>query len=306
MSETGHIPVLLREVLDGLAVKSGGWYVDCTVGLGGHSAAILEASAPDGQLLGLDADERSLEQARLHLKPFGDRAHLVHANFRALEQVAQQYGISRVDGIFLDLGLSSWQLADTERGFSFQTGGPADMRFDATTGASAAELVNTLSEEELASILWKFGEEPRSRRIARALIAARPIQTSNEIAAVVEGMTGRRRRIHPATRTFQALRIAANQELEGLKDVLPQAVRLLAPQSRLAVISFHSLEDRIVKEYFRQESKDCICPPKVPVCVCGHRATIRLITKRPIAPSNDEIATNPRARSAKLRIAEKL
>ena len=305
MNDTEHTPVLLHEALQGLAVKPEGWYVDCTVGLGGHSRAILEASAPGGRLLGLDADVESLELARLHLRSFGERARLVHGNFRHLEQIALQNGVSQANGILMDLGLSSWQLASA-RGFSFQQDGRADMRFDATQGASAADLVNTLSEAELAQLLWRYGEEPFARRIARALVAARPIGTSGELADVIARTVGRRGRIHPATRSFQALRIAANAELDALEEALPQAVRLLASGGRLAVISFHSLEDRIVKQFFRRESRDCICPPGAPGCVCGHRAVIRMISRKPVSPAQAEIAANPRARSAKLRIVEKL
>jgi len=305
MNDTEHTPVLLHEALQGLAVRPEGWYVDCTVGLGGHSRSILEASAPGGRLLGLDADAESLEKVRQHLRSYGERARLVHGNFRNLEQIALENGVSQANGILMDLGLSSWQLA-SERGFSFQQDGRADMRFDVTQGASAAELVNTLSESELAQLLWRYGEEPFARRIARALVAARPISTSGELADVIARAVGRRGRIHPATQSFQALRIAVNAELDALEEALPQAVRLLTSGGRLAVISFHSLEDRIVKQFFRQESRDCICPPEAPGCVCGHRAVIRIIAKKPISPAQAEIAANPRARSAKLRIAEKL
>ncbi len=306
MNKVKHTPVLLDEVLKGLAVKPTGWYVDCTVGLGGHSLAILEASAPEGRLLGLDADAEALEQARRNLSRFGERVRLVHGNFRDLEQIAFQHGVDQANGILMDLGLSSWQLAAADRGFSFQEDGPADMRFDRTQGLSAADLVNTLSEEDIATLLWRYGEEPKARRIARALVAARPIRTTGELVDIVCRVVRRRGRIHPATRTFQALRIGVNRELEALEEVLPQAIRILAPKGRLAVISFHSLEDRIVKRFFRREAKDCICPPNIPMCVCDHHATIRVITKRPITPSQEEVARNPRARSAKLRIAEKL
>lgn len=306
MNRTEHEPVLLNETLKGLGVKPAGWYVDCTVGLGGHSQAILEASEPDGRLLGLDADSESLEQARLNLSRFGDRVRLVHGNFRDLEQIARQNGVNQANGVLMDLGLSSWQLAAAERGFSFQEDAPADMRFDRTQGLSAADLVNMLPEEDIVAALWQYGEEPRARRIARALVEARPIRTTGELADIVCRVVRRRGRIHPATRTFQGLRIAVNRELEALEEALPQAVTILAPGGRLAVISFHSLEDRIVKLFFRQEAKDCICPPRSPACVCGHRATLRVITKKPVSPSEEEIARNPRARSAKLRVAERL
>ncbi|GAB4403658.1 MAG: 16S rRNA (cytosine(1402)-N(4))-methyltransferase RsmH [Anaerolineales bacterium] len=306
MDQPAHTPVLLNEAVEALAIRPFGWYVDCTVGLGGHSQAILEASQPDGRLLGLDADARSLELARQRLAAFGDRAVLVHANFRDLERVARDHGVDTANGIVMDLGLSSWQLADSARGFSFHDVGGLDMRFDPSEGASAADLVNTLPEDELAALIWRYGEEPKARPIARAIVRARPIATAGQLAEVIARAVGRRGRIHPATRTFQALRIAVNRELDNLEAALPQAVRLLVPGGRLAVISFHSLEDRIVKTFFRNESRDCICPPGIPQCICGHRATLGIVTKKPITPSPREVSANPRARSAKLRVAERL
>ncbi len=306
MIEPAHTPVLVNEVVEALAIRPFGWYVDCTVGLGGHSRAILEASAPDGRLLGLDADARSLELARQRLAAFGERVVLVHANFRDLERVARDKGVGTANGIIMDLGLSSWQLADSARGFSFHDEGGLDMRFDPSQGVSAADLVNTLPEDELAALIWRYGEEPKARPIARAIVGARPIATAGQLAGAIARAVGKRGRIHPATRTFQALRIAANRELENLEAALPQAVRLLGPGGRLAVISFHSLEDRIVKTFFRNESRDCICPPRLPQCVCGHRATLRIVTKKPITPGPREVSANPRARSAKLRVAERL
>jgi len=306
MNETAHTPVLLQEVLEGLAVRPGGWYVDCTVGLGGHSRAILEASSPGGRLLGLDADPQTLGQARLRLSEFGSRARLVCGNFSELAQIAQENGVLQANGILMDLGLSSWQLADADRGFSFQQDGAVDMRFNPDKGDSAADLLNTLPESELAELIWKYGEEPESRRVARAIVAARPIHRTSELAEVVAGAIRKRGKIHPATRTFQALRIAVNRELESLEEALPQAAQLLAPGARLAVISFHSLEDRIVKTFFRNESRDCICPPGLPGCVCNHRAIVWMVSKKPITPGPREIAANPRARSAKLRIVERL
>ncbi|MGB9593673.1 MAG: 16S rRNA (cytosine(1402)-N(4))-methyltransferase RsmH [Anaerolineae bacterium] len=306
MDQPAHTPVLLNEVVEALAIRPFGWYVDCTVGLGGHSQAILEASQPDGRLLGLDADAHSLELARQRLTAFGDRAVLVHANFRDLERVARDAGVDAANGIVMDLGLSSWQLADSARGFSFHDTGSLDMRFDPSEGAGAADLVNALPEDELAALIWRYGEEPKARPIARAIVRARPIATAGQLAEVIARAVGRRGRIHPATRTFQALRIAVNRELESLEAALPQAVRLLAPGGRLAVIAFHSLEDRIVKTFFRNESRDCICPLGIPQCICGHRATLRIVTKKPITPGPREVSTNPRARSAKLRVAERL
>ncbi len=302
-----HVPVLLCEVVSGLQVRPGGRYIDATVGGGGHAAEILEASAPDGMLLGLDRDPAALKTARARLASFGERATLVHSSFARLEQVARERGLAPVDGILFDLGLSSLQLANPDRGFSFMSEGPLDMRFDTTSGSTAAELINTLSAEELADIIYRYGEERQSRRIARAIVDARPVETTEELVDVIKRAVGRRRgRLHPATLTFQALRIAVNDELDALESALPQAVELLAPGGRLGVISFHSLEDRIVKHFMRRESRDCICSRKMPICTCDHRATLRVITHDIIRPTEDEIEANPRSRSARLRIAERL
>jgi 16S rRNA (cytosine1402-N4)-methyltransferase len=309
-----HIPVLYEEVLAGLQIQPGGRYIDATLGAGGHAAGILQASTPDGQVLGLDADPAAIAFAREILDPFGTRALLQTANFQDLKTVAMSLGFERVDGILLDLGLSSRQLADAQRGFSFSREGPLDMRFNPDHGPSAADLVNSLPEADLADLLWRYGEERYARRIARAIVAARPVTTTRQLAGLVakevarKGGRGRagRRRIDPATRTFQALRIAVNEELEALARALPQARDLLRPGARLAVISFHSLEDRLVKQFYRQEAQDCICPPEAPVCTCQHRATLRIVTRKPIGPSDGEIARNPRSRSAKLRLAERL
>jgi 16S rRNA (cytosine1402-N4)-methyltransferase len=303
-----HKSVLLQEIITALQPHPGGVYIDGTVGVGGHATALLEASAPDGQLFGLDRDQSALEVAGRQLDQFGHRVHLFHANFDQLAQVAQAQGIPRADGLLLDLGVSSMHLDQPERGFSFQADGPLDMRMDPTTGPTAADLVNNLPEEELANLIYRYGEEHRSRRIARAIVKARPLRRTLELAQVVIRASGGgrpdRTKIHPATRTFQALRIAVNDELGALERVLPQALVCLKPGGRLAVISFHSLEDRIVKQYFKQESQDCLCPPEQPVCTCRHKATIDIITKRPITASLAEIDANPRARSAKLRVVE--
>jgi len=301
-----HIPVLYQEVLAGLRIKPGGRYIDATVGGGGHARGILTASAPDGELLGVDADPMAVALAGERLAGFGRRVTVVQGNFADLEEIALGHGFCPVDGIFLDLGLSSLQLEAAGRGFSFQLDGPLDMRFDPNRTATAADLVNTLSVEELADILFRYGEEHQARRIARAIVAERPINTTGELAALVSASVGRRGRIHPATRTFQALRIAVNEELECLAEALPQALILLSPDGRLLIISFHSLEDRLVKEFFRDEARDCLCPPEIPVCVCDHRATLGIVTKKPIRPSAEEVAANPHSRSAKLRIAYRL
>ncbi len=301
-----HIPVLYQEVLAGLQIRPGGRYIDGTVGGGGHARGILVASAPDGDLLGIDADPMAVTLAGEQLAVFAGRVTVVQGNFADLEEIAVEHGFCSVEGILLDLGLSSLQLEAAGRGFAFRLDGPLDMRFDPSRTTTAADLVNTLSREELADILFRYGEEPQSRRIARAIAAERPISTTGELAALVSASVGRRRRIHPATRTFQALRIAVNEELECLAGALPQALRLLGPGGRLAIISFHSLEDRLVKQFFRNEARDCVCPPEIPVCVCDHRATLGIVTKKPIRPSAEEVAANPRSRSAKLRVAYRL
>jgi len=303
----GHIPVLFQAVLDGLRVRPGGRYIDATVGGGGHAAGIPAASSPDGWLLGLDRDPAAVESARARLASYVGRVELIHCSFGRLAEAARARCLAPVDGVLLDLGLSSLQLADPTRGFAFKTDGPLDMRFDPTADApTAATLVNHLPPEELAAFIYRYGEERYARRIAKAIVAARPLQTTADLADVVERAVGRRGRIHPATRTFQALRIAVNDELATLEAALPQAVEVLSPGGRLAVISFHSLEDRLVKRFMRRESRDCICPPDVPVCICNHRATLRLIVRKPIRPGADEVAANPRSRSARLRVAERI
>ncbi len=304
VTTTQHVSVLLNETLDGLTIKPGGRYIDGTVGGGGHTEAIL-ASAPDVEVLGLDADPAALERAALRLLPFGSRVKLVNANFAQLSAVAHANGFDRVDGVMLDLGLSSDQLSDPDRGFGFIAGGPLDMRFDQTHGQSAADLINQLDQDELADLIYRYGEEPASRKIARAIVVARPIHTADQLAEVIEKAIGRRGRIHPATLTFQALRIAVNDELGSLMSALPQATELLHSGGRLAVISFHSLEDRIVKEYLRSASQERVPQPDDPPGLVHRSATLRLITRRPIVASEAEVLSNPRARSAKLRIAEK-
>jgi 16S rRNA (cytosine1402-N4)-methyltransferase len=296
-----HKSVLLQEVIEALQPQPGGYYIDGTVGAGGHAAAILQASSPDGQLFGFDQDLSALEIAKSHLAQFGQRVHLFHANFDRLAELAPP-----ADGILLDLGISSMQVDQPERGFSFQVDGPLDMRMNFTTGPTAADLINHLPEDELANLIYRYGEERQSRRIARAIIKARPIRRTVELAQIVAKAAGysRQSKIHPATRTFQALRIAVNDELEALERALPQAITRLKPGGRLAVISFHSLEDRIVKQYFKQEAQDCLCPPDQPFCTCKHKASINIITKKPITPSLAEIDENSRARSAKLRVIE--
>lgn len=308
LSGVEHRPVLLNEAIEALAVRPGRWYVDGTVGLGGHAAAILEASSPDGRLLGIDADPDALVTARERLAHFGERVRLVRGNFRDLAVIARAEGFAPVAGVLLDLGVSSFQLGPAGRGFSFLWDQPLDMRMDPDQPISARDIVNSYTAQELADLISRYGEERRGRVIARAIVRARPITTTVQLARVVEQAVGRARsRIHPATRTFQALRIAVNRELDALTAALRAAHDLLeAPGGRLVVISFHSLEDRIVKEFLRRASRDCLCPPQTPVCVCGHRATLRLLTRGAVVPSPAEVAANPRARSARLRAAVRL
>jgi 16S rRNA (cytosine1402-N4)-methyltransferase len=298
-----HTPVLLDEVLDGLAVKPGGRYVDCTVGTGGHARGILDRSGPDGRLLGLDVDSTALEISRRRLSPYGDRVVLLHGTFANLEALASAHGFMPAEGVLLDLGLSSLQLERAERGFSFQKDGPLDMRMDPSGEVTADYLVNELKEADLAHIIAHYGEEPKARAIARAIVRSRPISTTRELADLVARNVGQRRKLHPATRVFQALRMAVNDELDNLSDALPQIVDVLAEGGRMAIISFHSLEDRLVKSFMVQESKDCICPPEIPVCRCDHQRTVSIVTRKPIRPSPAEVRENPRARSARLRVA---
>lgn len=302
-----HIPVLYQEIIHALQPRRGCFYVDGTVGAGGHAEGILIASQPDGQLLGLDVDPQALSLAKDRLEVFGERAILIHASYVTLSEQLHRLGRDSVDGIVLDLGVSSIQLDTAQRGFSFQYDAPLDMRFDPGQPVSAADLVNSLPEDALAELIYRYGEEHQARRVARAIVQARPLYTTQQLSRVVAKVTsGGRTGIHPATRTFQALRIAVNNELEALENGLPQAVNVLATGGRLAVIAFHSLEDRIVKGYFRRESRDCICPPRQPVCTCGHKAVLREITRHPLRPSQAEVDTNQRSRSARLRVAEKL
>jgi 16S rRNA (cytosine1402-N4)-methyltransferase len=308
LSGAEHVPVLLGESIEALAVRAGGWYVDGTVGMGGHASAILEASAPDGRLLGIDADPDAVALASRRLAPFGQRVRLVQGNFRDVAAIAARERFGTVAGVLLDLGLSSMQLGPEGRGFAIGWDRPLDMRMDPDQPISARDIVNSYTEQQLADLVYTFGEERRSRALARAIVRARPIESTLHLARVVEQAVGRAgNRIHPATRTFQALRIAVNRELDALTAALRAAHDLLeAPGGRLVVISFHSLEDRIVKDYFRQQSKDCICAPSAPVCVCGHRATLRSVTRGAVVPSPAEVVANPRARSARLRAAARL
>lgn len=304
--EAPHIAVLYSEIITALQPRASGQYVDGTLGAGGHAAGILQASAPDGQLLGLDLDPQALAIARQRLAPFGGRAHLAQASYIEMAAQASALGWQAVDGILLDLGVSSMQINTPARGFSFLEDGPLDMRFGPQATRSAADLVNTLEENELADILFRYGEERQARKIARLMVQNRPLTSTRQLADLLLKVFGHRERIHPATRSFQALRIAVNGELEAVEQVLPLAAGLLRRGGRLAVISFHSLEDRLVKDYFRRESRDCLCPPRQPVCTCGHQASLRELNHKPLSAGAAEIQTNTRARSAKLRVVEKL
>jgi len=310
-----HIPVLYKEIIHALQPHSGGRYVDGTVGAGGHARGILEACAPDGLLLGLDVDPQALALARETLAPYEQRTHLAQASYITLGKQLADLGWDAVDGIVLDLGASSMQFDNPERGFSFMQDGPLDMRFGPHALQSAADIINACDEKDLADLIFRYGEDRDSRKIARAIVANRPLRTTRELVAVIEKASprpfdrlraARGSRIHPATRTFQALRIAVNEELSAVENVLPQAVSSLRRGGRFAVISFHSLEDRIVKDFFREQSKDLINPPYEKIHEVERRAVVGIINKKPLVASDEEVKSNPRARSAKLRIIEKL
>jgi 16S rRNA (cytosine1402-N4)-methyltransferase len=302
-----HLPVLYNEIIHAMQPHRGGLYVDGTVGAGGHAWGVLQAGGADSQLLGLDVDPQALKLAGEKLAEFGNRVHLVRASYVTLLEQLAKLKWQQIDGVLLDLGLSSMQLDTQRRGFSFQTEAPLDMRFDPDGKTSAADLVNHLDEVELADLIYRYGEERRSRQVAKAIVSARPITTTTQLAALIAKATGGGKSgIHPATRTFQALRIAVNGELEALEEALPQTIQALKPGGRLAIIAFHSLEDRIVKQFIRKEGRDCICPPRQPVCTCGHKASLREVNTKPIRPQEDEIRANPRSRSARLRVAERI
>jgi 16S rRNA (cytosine1402-N4)-methyltransferase len=313
--EEGHLPVLVEEVMTALSPAAGSFQIDATLGGGGHALRILGAATPGGRLLGIDADQAAISRSADRLAGFGDAVVLRQANFGDIGNVAREAGFGQVDGILFDLGLSSQQLADESRAFSFRSAGPLDMRFDTSTAVPAREILATLDERALTDLFRRYGEEPHARRVACAIVERRarePIETGTQLAELVEGAVPRprpgrrRRRIHPATRVFQALRIAVNRELDVLPVALADALQLLRPEGRLVVISYHSLEDRIVKRFVAAERRGCVCPPEFPICVCGHSPRLAPVGPQPLMPTDEEIAGNPRARSAKLRVARRL
>lgn len=304
-----HEPVLVEEVLHYLVSDPNGVYLDLTVGGGGHARALLERLHPDARLIGLDRDREALEAAGQRLKQFGDRVTLRQSNFRDFVRVLQELGVERVHGLLLDLGVSSHQIDAPERGFSYSADGALDMRMDRSQTLTAADIVNTYSEAELARLFRDFGEERKARQVARAVVMERKkrhIATTGALAQVVGSRFPPEQRVKSLARVFQALRIAVNDELSSLAATLERALDSLYPGGRLVVISYHSLEDRLVKDFFREQARDCVCPPHVPVCVCGHQARLRILTRRVVRPTPAEVARNPRSRSARLRAAEAL
>ncbi|MBJ7601336.1 MAG: 16S rRNA (cytosine(1402)-N(4))-methyltransferase [Candidatus Nephthysia bennettiae] len=304
-----HLSVLSQESIELLEPRPGQVLVDCTLGAGGHSRLLLERISPNGRLLAIDRDEAAVAAAEERLGGTGSNPVLVHADFAEVARVAREAGFERVDGVLFDLGLSSDQLDDPRRGFSFRLDGPLDMRMDAHTPVTAERVVNEMSERDLATIIRRLGEERWAARIARFIAERRPLKTTREVAAAVEAAIPRGAwppDIHPATRTFQALRMHVNDELGSLESGLRGALDILGPGGRMVVISFHSLEDATVKRFFAEESRDCLCPPRQPVCTCAHRASLRVLTRKPVRPTAEEVSANPRSRSARLRAAERL
>lgn len=308
--DTQHIPVLCDKVVDFLKPKSGGVYIDATLGLGGHSSAILEKSSPNGRIIGIDLDADALEIARARLHTFADRYLLIRGNFARMDALLENYSVDSVDGILLDLGVSSLQLDTPGRGFGFKHPGLLDMRMNLRQPLLAVQVVNDSAIETLIDIFKRYGEERFARRIAYRIVQARqqePITTTTRLAEIVKAAVPQKASsIHPATRVFQALRIYVNAELENLDAGLDAAISLLKPGGCLCVITFHSLEDRIVKRRFQKYARACICPPKTPVCICEHEPSLQILTKRPVLPTASEVQENPRSRSAKLRAARKI
>jgi 16S rRNA (cytosine1402-N4)-methyltransferase len=307
-----HVPVMVDEVLSFLQPQSGQTVIDCTVGGGGHALEIVKRILPNGKLIGIDQDDAALSASRDVLKQYAGNVILEKGNFAELEEIARRLGIQSADGVVFDLGVSSHQLEAADRGFSFRRDAPLDMRMDPSQPVTARELVNSLPERRLAEIIREFGEERWAKRIAKFIVDRRSrkrIETTRELADIVRAAIpegARSEHVHPATRTFQALRIAVNRELEVLAAGLDQAIRLMGKGARICVLSYHSLEDRIVKNTFSRHAGKCVCPPGLPVCVCGAQKVVSILTRRPVTPSENEIRRNPRARSAKLRAAEKI
>ncbi|MGH7763477.1 MAG: 16S rRNA (cytosine(1402)-N(4))-methyltransferase RsmH [Candidatus Dormibacteraceae bacterium] len=305
----GHQPALSQEVIELLRPQEGAVAIDCTLGQAGHARQILERITPGGRLLGIDRDPAAIEAGRVALAQFGPAVVLVNGRFAELGSLAGDMGFHAADLVLFDFGLSSTQLDDPRRGFSFRAEGPLDMRMDGAATLTAARIVNDYDGAEIERIVREYGEERWARRIAQFIVARRPLRTTRDLAQAVEAAIPRKawpRDINVATRTFQGLRIAVNDELDEIEAGLKAALLILKPGGRMATISFHSLEDRLVKSFFNVESKDCICPPQQPVCTCGHRATLRIVTRRPARPTDEEVSANPRARSARLRVAEKI
>ena len=306
MQSSKHIPVLVSEAVSALRTERGGKYIDCTLGAGGHARAILESCANSCLLLGIDSDPVALRMAERNLASFSSSCIFVEGNFKDLENIAREHGFLQVQGVLFDLGLSSLQLDEQDsRGFSFHSDMPLDMRLNPKQEITAAMLVNSASEEELTSLLKDYGEERMSRKLARAILSGRPFTSARQLSETIERSAGKRGRIHPATRVFQALRIAVNNELDNLRQALDQVLKVLGKGGRLVVIAYHSLEDRIVKEFIKIESQTCICPPRMLICTCGHQSTLKIITRKVIKPGRPEIENNPRSRSARMRVAER-
>jgi len=307
-----HVTVLREEAVAGLNIRPGGIYVDCTLGGAGHSSLIVSRLTEDGRLIAIDQDDWALDHARERFSSAMDRVTLVKSNFRHLKDIVNDLGLDGVDGILFDLGVSSPQLDEGERGFSYNADAPLDMRMDQQAPLTAYDIINEWDEEEIARVIWEYGEEKFSRRIARQIVEyrkKRSIETTGELVEVIKDAipaAARRTGPHPAKRTFQAIRIAVNDELDAFREAIIDAIEVLRPQGRVSVITFHSLEDRICKQVYQDLSKGCTCPPAFPICVCGNKATVKVITKKPVLPSEEELEINPRARSAKLRVAEKL
>jgi len=310
-SEFEHKSILVSEILGFLDLQPGSVVIDATLGLGGHAAAVLQTFA-DTKVIGIDQDQKALENATERLKSFGSRFQGVHSNFVEISSVADELNITAVDAVIADLGVSSMQLDDAERGFSFRFDAPLDMRMDTSKGSTAAELLEELDQEEIANLIYRYGEERKSRRVARLIVerrdAGQPVRSTEELARLVERAVGRspKDKIHPATRTFQALRIAVNNELGILDGFIKDSIDLLKLNGTLSVITFHSLEDRIVKQAFQKLSGKCFCPPRIPKCVCGAEKRVEILTRKPVVPTEDEMSVNPRSRSAKLRVCRKL